>query len=184
MNNNFDKDFFISNRDKLFSNILPESVIVLFSAEGFPKSGDQPYKYRQNSDMFYFTGLTQEKSHLILYKGADSTEFEEFAFIIEPNQKMITWTGHKYSKNEASDISGIENIEFNDKLDLVFSKLVEKSKNLYFSHKSNVRGIKYEHITFKNWLDSFSEKTKDINVQDLDPHSMSLRLQKQVKKLR
>ncbi len=178
MNNLFNKNFFINNRKKLFKEILPESIIVLFSAEQFPKNGDQYYKYRQNSDTFYFSGLKQEDTSILLYKGKNTDIFDEFAFIIEPNQKMITWIGHKYSKNEAAEISGIENIEYNDKFDEFFKKMIKKAKHLYFSHKSNVRGIKYEHRIFQDWLVSINDKTQSVDFQDLDPLSMKLRLKK------
>jgi Xaa-Pro aminopeptidase len=181
---NFDNVFFKTNREKLFNEILPESVVVLFSAEQFPKNGDQFFKYRQNSDTYYFSGLTQEDSRILLYKGKNTQNFEEFAFIIEPNQKMITWIGHKYSKNETISISGIKTIEFNDKFDKIFKILIKKAKHLYFSHKSNVRGIKYEHNTFKYWLNSVNKQIQHVNFQDLDKHSMKLRLQKTSKEIK
>ena len=175
---NFDSSFYKTNRDNLFNEIYPESLIVLFSAEQFPKNGDQYFKYRQNSDTYYFSGFTQEESSLLLYKGKNSDSFEEYAFIIEPNEKMITWIGHKYSKEEASEISGIENVKFNDKFEEIFEKLIKITKHLYFSHKSNIRGIKYDNHTLKNWLDSVVKITQDINIQDIDPISMKLRLNK------
>ncbi len=180
---NFDSSFFKTNRENLFNEIYPESLIVLFSAEQFPKNGDQYFKYRQNSDTYYFSGFTQEESSLLLYKGKNSDSFEEYAFIIEPNEKMITWIGHKFSKNEAAEISGIKNIEYNDKFDKFFEKLKKKTKHLYFSHKSNIRGIKYENHTLKNWLDSIVKFTQDINIQDIDPISMKLRLKKSKKEI-
>jgi len=178
MNSTFNKNFFINNRKKLFNDILPESLVVMFSAEQFPKNGDQYFRYRQNSDTFYFSGLKQEETSLLLFKGKKSNNFEEYAFILEPNLKMLTWIGHKYSKDEVVDISGVKNVEFNDKFNYIFEELLVKVKNIYFSHKSNIRGIKYEHRIFQDWLDSVNNKTQSIDFQDLDPLSMKLRLSK------
>ncbi|MDD2385475.1 MAG: Xaa-Pro aminopeptidase [Bacteroidales bacterium] len=176
MQSNFNSKFFTNNRQNLFTEILPNSLVVLFSAEQFPKNGDQYYKYRQNSDTFYYSGLTQENTTILLYKAKESKSFTEFAFIIEPNQKMLTWIGHKYSKDEAAKISGIENIEFQERFDEVFQGLIKKPKNLYFSHNSNIRGIQYSHSIFDNWIDSVKSEIENHNVLDLDPLTMDLRL--------
>lgn len=178
MSNQLNRRFFSKNRKKLFNEVLPESLIVLFSAEQFPRNGDQYHKYRQNSDMFYFTGLKQEETKILLYKGKDSEDFEEYAFVFEPNKKMITWIGHKYSKTEITDITEIKNVYFNDKFNEIVGQLLDKSKNLYFSNKFNVRGIKYEQHTFKSWLNAIESRTQSLEYQDLDSLSMKLRLNK------
>ncbi|MDD2634985.1 MAG: aminopeptidase P N-terminal domain-containing protein [Bacteroidales bacterium] len=176
MKSNLENNFFTNNRQNLFFKTLPNSLIVLFSAEQFPKNGDQYYKYRQNSDMFYYSGLKQENTITLLHKANDSVKFTEFAFIIEPTKKMLTWIGHKYSKNEAMEISGIDNIEFLEKFDERFQELIQKVDNLYFSHKCNIRGIQYSHSAFTNWLSSVKSKIKNRKILDLDPLTMDLRL--------
>ncbi|MDD2387973.1 MAG: aminopeptidase P N-terminal domain-containing protein, partial [Bacteroidales bacterium] len=178
MLDNLDNKFFVNNRQNLFSEILPDSLVILFSAEQFPKNGDQYFKYRQNSDTFYYSGFKQEDTTILLYKGKNTKNFEEFAFIIEPNQKMITWIGHKYSKAEASKISGITNIEFLEKFDEIFLKLANKTQHLYYSHKCNIRGIEYSHGKFSKWFDSVKPRIENLEIFDLDPFSMNLRLVK------
>jgi len=172
------EEFFTKNRVNLFNEILPNSIVILFSAEQFPKNGDQYYKYRQNSDTYYFSGMTQEDTVVMLHKDENSDKFQEFAFIIEPNQKMITWTGYKYSKKDASNISGIKDVEFHENFESVFKNVTSKIKHLYFSHKSNVRGIQYQNSLFNQWSKKNKNVIDKLEVIDLDPHSMKLRLQK------
>ncbi len=173
------KDFFINNRNKLFQEVLPNSLVVMFSAEQFPKNGDQYYKFRQNSDTFYFSGINQEETIIVLYKNPQASKFDEYAFIIEPNIDLITWTGHKYSKSEIRNISGIQNVEFNQNFNDIFLKLLKEAKYIYYSHKSNIRGIKYENLTIQACIDIAKNKAQNIDIQDLDPLSMKFRLKKE-----
>ena len=178
MKNTFKKNFFLENRNKLFIELPEKSLVILFSAEQFPKNGDQYYKYRQNSDTFYFTGLNQEETTILLFKDRGAKQFVEYAFIIEPDQKMITWIGHKFSKQEVSDISGINNVEFNDRFNSFFEKLVIEAENVFVSQKSNIRGIRYKNTKVETLTDNLAKHHQHIDIQDLDVFSMKLRLNK------
>lgn len=178
MKKHFDKSFFASNRKRLYTQLLPDSLVILFSAEQFPRNGDQFFKYRQNSDTYYFSGLTQEQTIIVLFNDSNNKRTEEYAFIIEPDEKMLTWIGHKYSKQEASEISGILNIEFTHKFDEIMNSLLAKTKTVYFSYKSNVRGFSYQNPAVKEWKHNVEQLHHNIYFNDLDPLSMSLRLQK------
>jgi len=170
------KSFFKQNRENLLSLMLPESFAVLFPAEQFPRNGDQHFKYRQNSDLYYLSGLTQEQSIVVLFKGKNSSENAEFAFIIEPDEKMIIWTGHKYTKQEASEVSGIDSVLFLSEFDNLISSLIEKTGTVYYSFRSNVRGTKYENPLVAEWKNKMSEKRANIFYNDIDPLIMQLRL--------
>lgn len=175
----FTKDFFKSNREELYKTITPDSLVVLFSAEQFPKSGDQQYKYRQNSDTYYFTGLTQEKTIIVLHNDAKNNVVNEYAFIVEPNEKMVTWTGHKYLKDEVIEISGIENVYFIDSFGEIISHILKKKiKSIYYSTRSNVRGSQYKNPAAEAWVNAMRKMYSWVEIKDLDPFSMQLRLEK------
>lgn len=173
------KTFFSSNRKKLSSLMLPNSMAVLFSAEQFPRNGDQFFKYRQNSDLYYFSGLVQEQSIIILHTGKTLDDLEEYAFIIEPDEKMLIWTGHKYSTTEVREVSGIKNVSYLYDFNKIIFELLEKTNNIYCSFKSNVRGISYENRFAMDWKDKISEHNLSLSFIDLDSYVTQLRLQKQ-----
>ena len=52
---------YILNRSKLVAKLQPGSLAIVNSNDEMPRSGDQTFVFRQNSDMFYLTGLDQEK---------------------------------------------------------------------------------------------------------------------------
>ncbi|MDD3860175.1 MAG: Xaa-Pro aminopeptidase, partial [Bacteroidales bacterium] len=178
MEKHFDKSFFVANRKRLYTQLLQNSVVVLFSAEQFPRNGDQFYKYRQNSDTYYFSGLTQEKTIIVLFNDTTNKRVEEYAFIIEPDEKMLTWIGHKYSKQEASDISGIFNIEYINKFDEIMNSFLSKTTTIYYSYKSNIRGSDYQNPAIREWKQNIEKSCQNLFFNDLDPISINLRLQK------
>ena len=89
-------------------NMISDSAAVFFSNDLQPRNGDQYYPYRQQSDFFYLTGIDQEKSILIIAPDMKTKKLREVLFIIKTNEKLATWEGHKYTKQEAKEISGIE----------------------------------------------------------------------------
>ncbi len=178
MKKHFDKTFFTANRQKLYTQLLPDSLVVLFSAEQFPRNGDQFFKFRQNSDTYYFSGLTQESTIILLFNDTANKRTEEYAFIIEPDERMLIWTGHKYTKHEAAEISGIANIEYLPEFELIMNSLLDKTKNVYFSHSSNVRGTHYENPFIHEWKHNIEQSHHNLYFVDPDPVFMNLRLQK------
>ncbi len=174
MKNILDNNFFSKNRERLFQILPKNSLALVFSAETFPRNGDALYKYRQNSDMFYYSGLKQEKTILLLHK-TDKNQ-TEYAFIIEPNAKMLIWTGHKYSIDEAKEISGIKNIFFINHFDNILNSILAETSTVFYSMSSNVRGLAYCNNNISEWKNSLNDK--NIYFKDLDILSMQLRLQK------
>lgn len=104
------------------------SIAVVYSADEFIRNGDQIHKYRQNSDLFYLTGIEQEKTILLLIP--DEVE-KEILFIVRPNEKMEIWNGHKLTINEAQVISGVENIKYIDEFETILSQILPKFKEIY-----------------------------------------------------
>ena len=172
----FTKDYYKSNRKDLVKSLPLNSIVILFSAEQFPKNGDQYYKYRQNSNLYYFTGLTQEKTIIVLHKGHKNDIYDEYAFIIEADQKMLTWIGHKYSKEEASAISGIEKIEYLDSFGETMGKILSRGKTIYYSSRSNIRGIQYKNNIAEASINSLRKSFYNISIRDLEPFIVDLRL--------
>jgi Xaa-Pro aminopeptidase len=62
--------------------------------------------------LFYLTGIGQEESILVLCPGFPDKKFREVLFLREPNEMMEKWEGHKLTKKEASEISGIETVQW------------------------------------------------------------------------
>jgi len=79
-----------------------------------PRNGDQNFLYRQNSDMFYLSGIDQEKSILLLAPDCPNPKWREALFLVETNDLIAVWYGHKYTMEEARKTSGVQNIYWLD----------------------------------------------------------------------
>ena len=124
---------FSDNRNR-FANLLPaESVAIFHSNEQYPRNGDQFFPFRQQSDLFYLSGVEQEKTILVVAPGAPNTQLQEVLFIIKSNELVAQWEGHKYTAEEARAISGVEQIRFVEDYDAVLRELLAWSKNIFLN---------------------------------------------------
>ena len=127
------KELFSANRDNFIEKLMPNSLAIFHSNDVFPRNGDQSFKFRQQSDLFYLTGIEQEKTILMLYPDCPNPDLREVLFIIEPNEMLKTWEGHKLSKKEAPNICGIEKVRWTDQFDAVLTEVMSYAENVYLN---------------------------------------------------
>lgn len=102
-------------------------MVIIQSNDQMPRNGDQFYPFRQNSSFIYFTGIEQEKSVLVIDKNAEG-EYREVLFLLKPNKDLEIWEGHKLTKDEATEISGVSDVKWLEELDsYVQLKAVERN---------------------------------------------------------
>jgi len=102
-----------------------------------PRNGDVDYKYRQNSDFFYLTGIEQEKSVLLLCPTHPEKEKRELLFLTQPDKKTETWYGKKLTKQQAQEISGIKKVYWLSELSYFIKDYHERNKKVYLQTTVN-----------------------------------------------
>ncbi|MEK6780289.1 MAG: aminopeptidase P family protein [Bacteroidota bacterium] len=107
---NIGKELFITNRKRLVKELKSGSLALFNSNDIMPTNADGTMGFRQNSDLFYLSGIEQEESMLVICHDFPDKKYHEVLFIKEPNELMVKWEGHKLTKQEAREISGIETI--------------------------------------------------------------------------
>ncbi len=152
-----DNLLFKRNRKRFISQLTENATAVLLSNDEYSRNGDQFFKFRQNSDLFYLTGVDQEKTILLLSPGCPNKKLREALFIIKTNEQLATWEGHKYTKEEARSISGIEHIYWLDDFEislreaLSFTGTVFLNSNEYVKYFGNVPDKNHRFsLEFKN----------------------------------
>jgi len=174
MANSLEREFHIGNRRKLLDQIGNGDTVILFSANPQSRNANQFFRYRQNSDILYYSGIRQEETILLLHKKS-TTEAEEYAFVIEPTEHINVWTGIKLTKAEVSEISGITNVEYLDRFDIIADEIINSSKGrVYLSFGNNIRKAEYINFRQEEWKKSHS----NLEFIDIDPITSTLRLQK------
>ena len=136
---NINADLFIRNRKKLVNKLKPNSVVIVLSNDESQRNGDQFHPYRQSSDMFYLTGLDQEKCILCLCPDHPTESLREIVFTVQTNDSMVTWYGHKYSLEQAKEVSGATTVKWLDSFDDTVKDLILRSENIYLNTYENAR---------------------------------------------
>jgi len=129
------------NRQNLAKLMKPKSVAVLQPADQYPRNGDQYFPYRQQSDLFYLTGIEQEKTVLLMAPGFSNNKFQEALFILKPDKKLETWEGHKLTKAEAGKISGIDNVFWLEDFETTLREVLLDSENFYLNSNESVKFV-------------------------------------------
>jgi len=132
-------ELFKNNRKNFSNRIKKNSIAIFHSSDEFPRNGDQTFPFRQNSDFFYLTGISQEKSILILAPDYPDPKLREVLFLIETNEVIAIWEGHKFTIQEAEDISRIENIKWLNSFDSVLQELMSWTENVYLNFNEYIK---------------------------------------------
>jgi Xaa-Pro aminopeptidase len=146
---------FIENRKRFIAQLKPHSVAFFNSNDIMPHNGDGHFYFRQNSDFFYLTGIDQEKSILMLAPDCPNPDYREVLFVIETNETLATWEGHKYSKEEATATSGIKRVVWVDGFEALMHYAVLHSENIYLNLNENDRSnfsVPYQDYRFTHQL--------------------------------
>ena len=115
-----DKKLFIQNRIELSKHLEKNSVAILNSNDIMPTNSDGTFKFKQNSDLFYLSGIDQEETIFLFYPDSEELRFKEILFIKKTNDLIKIWEGEKLSKKNASEISGISSVYWLDDFDNIF----------------------------------------------------------------
>jgi Xaa-Pro aminopeptidase len=95
-------------RARVAEAIGEKGMLIMFSTEPRVYANDVDYEYRQENNLYYLTGLKQKGATLVLTPG--NAAVPAILFMPRRNAAAETWTGHMYSAEEASRISGIKEI--------------------------------------------------------------------------
>ena len=130
---------FTKNRAKLIELLPPKSLVIISSNDIMPTNADGTMGFKQNSDLYYLSGLDQEETLLILYPDAPEDQYKEIAFVKETSELIEIWEGHKFTKQEAFDISGIKNIQWTSNLDQILKAIVYSAEQIFLIDNEHIR---------------------------------------------
>ena len=94
-------------RDRILKG-MGNGIMILFGAEPKVFSNDVNYPYRQESNLFYLTGVSQPGAALVLLPGNRSQQ--EILFLPRRDPGREIWTGHMIGEEEARRRTGIEQV--------------------------------------------------------------------------
>jgi len=167
-----DTNLFISNRERYIKGIKPNSLAIFNSNDEMFRNGDQEFLFRQNSNFFYLTGIDQAKSILLIFPDCVNPKFREALFVEETNEHIAIWYGKKYSKEEASAVSGIKNVFWLDAFDAALKEVMSSCEYVYLNTNENPRyssPVTYrDHRFIKELISSYPAHKYERSAPILD----------------
>ena len=117
----------------------PNSIAIIVSNDEVPSNADALYRFKQNTDLFWLSGIVQEDSMVILFPDNPDPKFREVLVLVRPNELKEKWDGKRLRRKEATAISGIETIVWLDSLEALLQPWVHLADNIYLDSNENDR---------------------------------------------
>ncbi len=134
-----DPIIFINNRKRFAAKMLPKSIAIFVSNNEWPSNGDAIHGFKQNSDLYWLSGVEQEDSMVILFPDAVDPKYKEVLVLVRPNALKEKWDGKRLRASEATAISGIKTIVWLDSLDAMLQSWIHLADHIYLDSNENDR---------------------------------------------
>ena len=158
-------NLFINNRN-LLSAKLEENSIAIFNANDImPTNSDGTMPFKQNSDLFWLSGVDQEESVLAIVK--NNNQVQEMLFLKETNEHIAIWEGAKLDKELAQKNSGVEKIYWLNQMDEVLNINIEKANKIYLNkniHSRSTSEVETRDDRFRKALTKKHPKKEIVEV--------------------
>jgi Xaa-Pro aminopeptidase len=136
---NVNPEIFKENRKRFVKRMKPNSIAVFNSNDELPMNGDALHPFRQNSDLYWLTGIIQEDTMLVLFPDNPDPAHREVLVLVRPNELKEKWDGHRLRREEATALSGIRTIVWLDSLDGVLQPWIHLADTIYLNTNENDR---------------------------------------------
>lgn len=130
---------FTTNRHRFIERMEKNSIAIFNSNDEMPANGDALHRFRQNSDLFWLSGIDQEDSMVILFPDNPDTKYREVLVLVRPNELKEKWDGKRLRAEEARQISGINTIVWLDTLEGLLQPWIHLADNIYLNTNENDR---------------------------------------------
>ncbi len=131
-------EMFVEHRRRLADMLEDNTMVLLFSNDEMPRSGDQMYPYCQQADMFYLTGIDRPHTVLMLCPGQANAALREVLFIQASSESGRVWTGDEFSIEQAQAMSGIRTVRYITDMDTLVKEVVLSVNGIYFDIPENM----------------------------------------------
>lgn len=180
-----DNQLFINNRQRLTQLLKPTSLVVLNANDIMPTNADGTMTFRQNNDLFYLSGVDQEETRLVLFPDHPDPKFRELLFLRETSELIEIWEGHKLTRAEAEQVTGIpqKQIYWMSQFETIFIQLVYEAAYVYLNTNEHTRAGVAVQTQDARYVDEFRQKYPLHHLERLAPLMHQLRAIKQPQEL-
>ncbi|RUR54163.1 Xaa-Pro aminopeptidase [Vreelandella populi] len=157
-------DEYRTRREALMAQLPANAAVVLPGASLVTRSHDSEYAFRQNSDFYYLTGITEPDALLVLLPGRDTGESVVFCQDRDPT--LEAWTGRRLGARGVEREHDIDQAFENADRDALLPTLLEGRELLYVplnnpdaleiaeeAFSAAHAGLRRGRAPLKGWLD-------------------------------
>jgi Xaa-Pro aminopeptidase len=134
-----DPSIFIQNRRRFVERMKKGSIAIFNSNDEMPSNGDATYPFKQNSDLYWLTGIMQEDTMLILFPDNPDEKYREVLVLLRPNELKEKWDGRRLREDEGKKISGIKTVLWLDSLPAQLQTWIHLTDTIYLNSNENDR---------------------------------------------
>ena len=130
---------FTKNRERFVKQLKPNSIAIFISNDEVPVNADALYPFKQNSDLFWLSGIIQEETMVVLYPDNPDPKYREVLVLVRPNEMKEKWDGKRLRAAEAKNMSGMATVIWLDTLDALLQGWIHLAENIYLDTNENDR---------------------------------------------
>src|SRR6478736_335533 len=134
-----DNNMFIENRNKFKNKLKPNSLAIFVSNDILPTNADGSMGFRQNSDLFYLSGVDQEETILVIFPDVKDGKHKEILFVKETSELIAIWEGAKLNKSQATAASGVEAVYWFHEFEKIMKPFFFQAENIYLNSNEHTR---------------------------------------------
>ena len=164
---------FINNRSLLANKLKENSIAIFNSNDVMPTNSDGTMPFKQNSDLFWLTGVDQEESLFAMTK--KNGKIEEFLFVKETNEIIAIWEGAKLSKESATKNSGIKNVYWLSEIEKLLNKEISNTASLYLNKNIHSRATSLVQTRDDRFREQIMKSFPDKSIDEIAPIMHELR---------
>jgi len=151
-------EIFKKNRERFSKEMKPGSIAIFTSNDEVPSNGDALYPFKQNSDLFWLSGIVQEDSMIILFPDNPDPKYREVLVLVRPNELKEKWDGKRLRIKEAQEISGIQTIVWLDSIEGSLQQWIHLADIIYLDSNENDRKASMVRTRDYRFIDEMKSK--------------------------
>lgn len=132
---------FVAHRERLKKLMLRNALAIVHANDLLPTNADGMLPFKQNSDLFYLTGVDQEETVLVLFPDAQDEKMREILFLRETSPAIARWEGAKLDIASARKLTGIENVKWLGEFPRIFHQLMCECERVYLNTNEHKRAL-------------------------------------------
>lgn len=169
--------FYKTTRDQLAAQLPAGSLVIVHSNDIYPTNADGTLPHHQNANLFYLTGIDQEESVLLMRVQEDG-KHEDTLLLRETNEHIVIWEGARLTKEDATALSGIDDVRWTDEYNALLAAWVPAAKKVWLERDNHPRRLTYVQTRNERMAAALLAAYPDVELQSLYDLLAGMRLVK------